>query len=164
MWQLHGSPMLVGVVLYNHVCQLHGPPMLVGVVLYNHVCQLHGPPMLVGVVLYNHVCQLHGSPMLVGVVLYNHVCQLHGPRMFVDKTNFGLKIYNHANFYRFEKTSSYWSVKRISVFLCFSLVNQRHTSGITVYNRTVTNIETLYGPRIAAIDGLSCEIQIIFIV
>ena len=61
--------------------------------------------------------------------------------MLVDKTNFGLVLYKHANLYRFEKTSSYWSVKRISVFLCFSLVNQRHTSGITVYNRTVTNIE-----------------------
>ena len=61
--------------------------------------------------------------------------------MLVDRTNFGLAIYNHANFYRFEKTSSYWSVKQISVFLWFSLVNQRHTAGITVYNRTVTNIE-----------------------
>ena len=62
--------------------------------------------------------------------------------MLVDKTNFGLVIYNHANFYRFEETSSYWAVKRISVFLCFSLVNQGHTSGNTVYNRTVTNIES----------------------
>ena len=73
--------------------------------------------------------------------------RLHGPPMLVDKTNFarpinvGLGICNHTNFYRFEKTYSYWSVKRISVFLCFSLVNLRHTSGITVYNRTVTNIE-----------------------
>ena len=66
---------------------------------------------------------------------------LHGPPMLVDKTNFGLVIYNHANIYRFEETSSYWSVKRILVFLCFSLVNQRHTSGITVYSRTVTDIE-----------------------
>ena len=62
--------------------------------------------------------------------------------MLVDKTNFGMVLYNHANFYRFEEISSYWSVERISIFLCFSLVNQRHTSGITVnmYNRTVTNI------------------------
>ena len=50
-------------------------------------------------------------------------------------------LYNHANFYRFEDTSSYWSVKRTSVSLCFSLVDQRHTSCIAVYNRTVTNIE-----------------------
>ena len=61
--------------------------------------------------------------------------------MLVDKTNFGIVVYDHANFYRFEESTSYWSVQRISVFLCFSLVNQRHTSGITVYNRTVTNIE-----------------------
>ena len=67
---------------------------------------------------------------------------LHDPQITVDKTDFGLVIYNHANFYRFEETSSYWSVKRISVFLCFSLVNQRHTSCITVYNRTVTNVES----------------------
>ena len=26
---------------------------------------------------------------------------LHGPPMLVDKTNFGLVFYNHANFYRF---------------------------------------------------------------
>ena len=64
--------------------------------------------------------------------------------MLVDKTNFGLVLYNHANFYRFEETSSYWSAKRISVFLCFSLVYQRHTSGImltVVFSRKVTNIE-----------------------
>ena len=58
--------------------------------------------------------------------------KLHGLLMLVDimPTFIGLK-----------KTSSYWSVKRISAFLCFSLVNQRHTSGITVYIQTVTNIE-----------------------
>ena len=49
---------------------------------------------------------------------------LHGPPMLVDKTNFGLVLYNHADFNRFEETSSYWSVKQISVFHCFSLVNQ----------------------------------------
>ena len=74
--------------------------------------------------------------------------------MLVDKTNFGLVLYNHANFYRFEETSSYWSVKRILVFLCFSLVNQRHTSGITVYNRIVINIENTVQAEIAAIAGL----------
>ena len=61
--------------------------------------------------------------------------------MLVDETNFGLLLYNHANFYRFEETSSYWSVTRRSVFLYVSLVNQRHTSAITVHNRTVSNIE-----------------------
>ena len=50
------------------------------------------------------------------------------PPMLVDKTNFGLVLYNYSNFYRFEEKSSYWSVKRLSAFLCFSLVNQRHTS------------------------------------
>ena len=32
---------------------------------------------------------------------------LHGPSMLVDKTNFGLVLYNYANFYRFEESSSY---------------------------------------------------------
>ena len=64
--------------------------------------------------------------------------------MLADKTNFGLVLYNNANFYRFEETSSYWLVKRISVFLCFSLVNQRHTSGIIVYNRTETNVRAVH--------------------
>ena len=69
------------------------------------------------------------------------VFELHSPPMFVDRINFGLVLYNQANFYQFEETSSYWSVKRISFFHCFPLVNQLHTSGITVYNCTVTNIE-----------------------
>ena len=74
-----------------------------------------------------------------GLVLYNRAnCY---PPMLDDKTNFGLVTFNHANFYRFEETSRYWSNKPISVFLCFSLVNQRHTSDIIVYNRTVTYIE-----------------------
>ena len=66
---------------------------------------------------------------------------MHGPPMLVDKTNFGLVLYNHTNFYRFEETPSYCFVKRISIFLCFSLVNQWQTSSITVYNQTVTSIE-----------------------
>ena len=28
--------------------------------------------------------------------------RLHGPPVLVDKTNFGLVLYNYANFYRFE--------------------------------------------------------------
>ena len=83
----------------------------------------------------------------------NVVCRksvIARPPILVDKTNFGLVIYNHANVNRFEETSSYWSVKRISFFLCFSLISQRHTAGITVYNRTVT----LRGPCIAAIAGI----------
>ena len=86
--------------------------------------------------------------------------------MLVDKTNFGLVLYNHANFYGFEETSSYWSVKRMSVFLCLLLVNQRHTSDITVYNRTVTNTEKtvrtvhscnswLYLDNVVTEDGLT---------
>ena len=83
--------------------------------------------------------------------------------MLVDKINFGLVLNNHFNFYRFEETFSYWLVERISVFLCFSLVNQRHTSGITVYNRAVTNIENLCGPCIAAIAGLFYLIALYFL-
>ena len=45
------------------------------------------------------------------------LCRLSllGPPMLTDiyiyKTNCGIVFYNHANFYRFDKTSSYWSVK-----------------------------------------------------
>ena len=46
--------------------------------------------------------------------------------------NIGFVSYNHANFYRFGETSSYWSIKRISVFLCFSLVNQRQLRHHTI--------------------------------
>ena len=45
--------------------------------------------------------------------------ELHGPPMLVDKNNFGLVLYNHPNLYRFEESSSCWSVKGISVFLNF---------------------------------------------
>ena len=77
---------------------------------------------------------------------------LHSLPMLADETNFGLVLYNQASFYQFEETSSYWSVKQISVFLCFSLVNQWHTSGITVYNQQWPISETLCGPCIAGLS------------
>ena len=92
--------------------------------------------------MYNHKIPVKFNFVKIPLLfweLYSFSNQLHGPPMLVYKTNFGLVCYNHANFYRFEKSSIYWSVKRITVFLCFSLVNQRHTCGITVYNLTVTN-------------------------
>ena len=74
-------------------------------------------------------------------------------QLLVDKTNFGSVLYNHANFYRFEETSCYWSVTRLSVFLCFSLVNQRHDTPPP--SRCMTAqcpiSKTLNGPSIAAI-------------
>ena len=103
---------------------------------------MHGPPMLVdktnfGLVLYNHAnfyrfeeTSSHWSVRKISVFSLLFIRYLlHGPPMLVDKTNFGLVSYNHANFYRFEETSIYWPDKRISGFLCFSLVNQRHTFG-----------------------------------
>ena len=40
--------------------------------------------------------------------------------MSVDKTDFGLVLYNHAYFNRFEETSRYWSVEtNISFSLLF---------------------------------------------
>ena len=36
--------------------------------------------------------------------------KLHGQPMLVDKPNFGLVLYNHANFYRFAESFGYWSV------------------------------------------------------
>ena len=71
--------------------------------------------------------------------LSERMCSLDG--QIARPANVGLVLFNHANFYRFDEPFSYWSVKQISVFLCFSLVNQRHTSGITVYNRTAISIE-----------------------
>ena len=64
--------------------------------------------------------------------------------MLVDKTNFGLVLYNHANFYRFEKTSRYRSVKRISVFLCFSLVNESIHESMLVESRKNVAISVMF--------------------
>ena len=135
------------------------PPMLVdktnfGSVFYNHTnfyqfeetSSYWSVKRISAFLCFSLVNQRHTS----GITVYIHtvtniknaVQAMHScPPMLIDKTNFGSVIYNHANFYRFEETSSYWSVKQISIFLCFSLVNQLHTSGITVYNCTVTNIE-----------------------
>ena len=66
--------------------------------------------------------------------------QLHGPPKLVDKTNFGLVIYNHANFYRFEETSSYWSGKRTSVFSAFHW-STSDTPPASQCTTVVTNIE-----------------------
>ena len=74
--------------------------------------------------------------------------KLHGPPMLVGETNFGLAL---------DETSSYWSVKRISGFLCFSLANHaathlRHHSGPIS--------KTLCGPCIAATAGLTFKAPI----
>ena len=50
--------------------------------------------------------------------------------MLVDKTKFGSVLYNHANFYRFDQLHD------DQFFSAF-----HWSSAITVYNRTVTNIE-----------------------
>ena len=52
-----------------------------------------------------------------------------GPPIVVDKTFFGLMLYNHANFYQFSGTSRYWSVKSSSVFSLPFIGQQGHTSG-----------------------------------
>ena len=65
--------------------------------------------------------------------------------MLVDKTNLGLVLYNHDNFYRFDELSSYWLVKTNISFSVFFIGQPGHTSGITVYNRTVTYIENCAG-------------------
>ena len=66
---------------------------------------------------------------------------LHGPPMLVDKTKFDLMLYNHTNFYQFEESSSYWSVET-NISFCLLFIGKSAThSVITVYNRTVTNIE-----------------------
>ena len=60
---------------------------------------------------------LNARPFLF---FYQVIYRLHGPPMSVDKTDFGLVLYNHANFNRFEETSSYWSVEtNISFSLLF---------------------------------------------
>ena len=73
--------------------------------------------------------------------------------MLVDKTNFGLVLYNHADLYWLEETSSYWSVKRISVFLCFLLTasDTPPASQFTTVQRPIS--ETLCRSCIAAIAG-----------
>ena len=72
---------------------------------------------------------LHGAsiladrPILVSVLqsgqLFNrflgNIWLLHGPPMLVDKTSFCYVPYNYANFYRFEESSSYWSVKVVII-------------------------------------------------
>ena len=45
--------------------------------------------------------------------------KLHGPPMLVNKTNFCLVLYNHANFYQFEESSSYCSFNEFHVFSAF---------------------------------------------
>ena len=78
---------------------------------------------------------------------------LHSPPVLVDKTNFGLVLYNHANFYQFEDISSYWSVKRISVFSAFhwSTSDTPPATQYIIVHRPIA--KTLCGLCIAAIAG-----------
>ena len=70
--------------------------------------------------------------------------KLHGPPMSVDKTDFGLVSINTLTFIGLMK---HLVIGRLNEYQFFSavLVNQRHTSCFTVYNRTVTNIENTAG-------------------
>ena len=74
--------------------------------------------------------------------------------MLVDKTNFGLVLYNHANFYRFEETSSYWSVKRISVFSAFHWSASDQPAASQCISVQLPISKTPCGPCIAAVAGL----------
>ena len=79
--------------------------------------------------------------------------KVHGPPMLVDKTNFRLVIYNHANFYRFEETSSHWSVNEKHFYSTFHWSTSETppaSLGITVQQPIS---KTLCGPCIAAIAG-----------
>ena len=47
------------------------------------------------------------------------ILPLHGPPMLVHKTNFGLEIYNHANFYQFEKHLVIGQLNEYQIFSAF---------------------------------------------
>ena len=65
----------------------------------------------------------------------------------VDKTNFGLAINNHANFYRFEETSSYWSVKQIEMFVRFcNFPSNRQTGRVSDTFTVIQGINNLFKP------------------
>ena len=73
--------------------------------------------------------------------------------MLVDKTNSGLVLYNHANLYQFKETSSYWSVERVSVFLCFHWSTNDTPPASQCKTVQWPISKTLCGPCIAALAG-----------
>ena len=46
----------------------------------------------------------------------------HSPSMFAVKVKIYGVLYNRSSSFTFDKTSSYWSAPKTSLFLCFSLV------------------------------------------
>ena len=83
-----------------------------------------------------------------------HLNRLHGSPMLVEKTKFGIVLCNQTNFYRFEESSSYWSVKRISVFFSsfhWSTSDTPPASQCITVESPIS--ETLCGPCIAARAG-----------
>ena len=70
--------------------------------------------------------------------------------MLVDKTNFGLVLYNHANFYRFEESSNEYQF--FSAFH-WSTTDTPPASQCIAVQCTIS--KTLCGPCIAAIAGLN---------
>ena len=65
---------------------------------------------------------------------YAYRRSLHGPPLLVDKTNFGLVLYNHANF--FIGLRNHLVIGQLKEYQFFSAFHW--PTGITVYNRTVT--------------------------
>ena len=102
-------------------------------------CQITTVFTLAFWVLGKRYCNTVECISLICYCLLDMDAKNDGPPMLVDKTYFGLMLYYHTNFYQFGETSSYWSVKRSLVFLCFSLVNS--DTPPAVYNRRVIKIE-----------------------
>ena len=65
---------------------------------------------------------LNAGPLFFCQVIY----RLHGPPMSVDKTDFGLVLYNHANLVGLRKHLVFGRLKRISVF-CLLFIGQPAT-------------------------------------
>ena len=77
--------------------------------------------------------------------------KLQGPPMLVGKTNFGLVLYNHTNFYRFEEHLVIGQLNEYQFFSAFhwSISDIPPASQLITVQSRIS--KTLCGPCIAAI-------------
>ena len=73
--------------------------------------------------------------------------------MLVDETNVGSVLYNHANFHRFEETSTYWSVNEYQFFSAFHWSTSDTPPASQCITVQYPILKALCRPRIAAISG-----------
>ena len=98
----HSSPQSVlGITLYDTICQCVLVRSVMGATLYDAICQLLVAIRMLGVTLYDTACQFRLAWSVLGVAFLDTVCQLvsylwHNPVMLWKCLSHARKVSGHV--------------------------------------------------------------------